>query len=312
MLRRRRNMPKHFSAHEETRQQGYIAFPSSMYFADSDSLPKGTVFDTKLHWHEAIEILHFKKGIFQLDINMEPFTIRTDCFCIVESGMLHSITAEGTFHESALLFHPSILSARNMDAAENSLIAPLMAHDLSLPRCIMPDMQAYDSFRRTYGLIEKVFREERDVRKDQYNVSKPDSQLAVKSLMMLLIAELSRFHMLESSSASGNPKAEGLKDVITYIRKHYPEKIYIGQLADLMNFNEQYFSRFFKKTVGKSPVEYVNEVRIRQASQLLRNTNESVLEIADQCGFGNVGHFIDMFKRYTGKKPLEYRNEREI
>lgn len=304
-------MARNFSAHEETRQQGYIAFPSSMYFADSDKLPEGTVFESKMHWHEAIEILHFKEGTFRLDINMEPFTIEEDCFCIVESGMLHSITARGTFHESALLFHPSILSTRNMDAAENGLIAPLMSHDLSLPRCISHEMPVYASFWNAYEMIEKIFREEMDVHEDQYNVSGPDSQLAVKSLMMMLIAELSRYHMLGTSSHSRNSRAEALKDVITYIRKHYSEKIYIGQLADLMNFNEQYFSRFFKKTVGKTPVEYINEVRIRQASRLLTNTNESVLEIAEQCGFGNVGHFIDTFKRYTGKKPLEYRNQRE-
>lgn len=302
-------MSENFSAHEETRQQGYIAFPSSMYFADSDRLPEGRMFETKMHWHEAIEIIHFKSGNFQLSINMEPFAITKETFCLVESGMLHSITAEGTFHESALLFHPSILSTRNMDAAENGLIAPLMAHDISLPRQISEGMPVFESFRKTYNLIEEIFRRDRDVRGDQYNVSKPDSQLAVKSLMMLLVAELSRYRMLGTSSHSQDPKAEALKNVITYIRKHYGEKIYIGQLAELMNFNEQYFSRFFKRTVGKTPVEYINEVRIRQASRLLINTSDSVLEIAEKCGFGNVGHFIDIFKRYTGRKPLEYRNE---
>lgn len=304
-------MAKHFSAHEETRQQGYIAFPSSMYFADSDQLPAGRPFETKLHWHEAIEILHFKEGIFRLDINMEPFRIEEECFSIVESGMLHSITAEGTFHESAVLFHPSILSTRNMDAAENALIAPLMAHDLSMPRMITKEMPAFGQFKAAYERIEELFRAERDIRGDQYNVSRPESQLAVKALMMLMIADLAWHHMLGVSSHSQDPKAEALKNVITYIRKHYSEKIYIGQLAELMNFNEQYFSRFFKKTVGKTPVEYINEVRIRQAARLLTNTNDSVLEIAEKCGFGNVGHFIDTFKKYTGKKPLEYRNARE-
>lgn len=303
-------MVKKIPAQEETRQQGYIAFPSSMYFADSDRMPKGRTFEAKLHWHEAIEILHFKEGRFEMNINMEPFEISEECFCIVESGMLHSITAEGTFHESALLFHPSILSARNMDAAENGLIAPLMSHDLSLPQKISKETAVFDSFRKTYNMIEEIFRTEEDRRGDQYNVSRPDSQLAAKSLMMLLIAELSRNHMLGTKNTSRDPKAEALKSVITYIQKHYSEKIYIGELAKLMNFNEQYFSRFFKKTVGKTPVEYINEVRIREAARLLANTSESVLEIAEQCGFGNVGHFIDIFKRYTGYKPLEYRNMR--
>ena len=74
-----------------------------------------------------------------------------------------------------------------------------------------------------------------------------------------------------------------------------------------MNMNEQYFCRFFKKTLGKTPVTYMNEVRIRQAVLMLEKTQETVVDIANACGYGNMGHFITEFKRLTGHTPLEYR-----
>ena len=104
-------------ATEEIRQQGYTSFPCSMYFADSEK--DGSIrFDTKAHWHNSTELLHFERGTFALSINMDNYEISDECYAFVESGMLHSITAESVYRESALLFSPSVLSTRNIDSSE--------------------------------------------------------------------------------------------------------------------------------------------------------------------------------------------------
>ncbi len=295
-------------ATEESRQQGYPVFPCSMYFADAKE-DGSERFDTKPHWHSSTELLHFEKGIFSVSVNMENMEISEECYVFVESGMLHSITSETDYKESALLFSPSVLSTRNIDSAEQNLIEPLIHGNLTLPRFITPDMPIFEEFNRLYRQIAALFRQVNDRRDDQYNVSGAAAQLKCKALMMLLISALHEHNLLTASSHDLAPRVEALKAVLSYINDNYSEKIYIKDLAALMNLNEQYFSRFFKKTLGRTCVDYINDVRIRHAMKLLRTTDTPVLDIAYSCGFGNIGHFIQTFKRATGKKPLEYRME---
>ena len=293
-------------ATEEIRQQGYTSLPCSMYFADSEK--DGSIrFDTKAHWHNSTELLHFERGTFALSINMDYYEISDECYAFVESGMLHSITAESVYRESALLFSPSVLSMRNIDSSEQNLIEPLIHGNLTLPRFIRPDMPVFGQFDRIYTEIADIFKTAEDRRDDQYNLSGSTDQLKCKALMMLLISSLAESGLMTASAYDPDPKAEALKSVLSYIDENYGNKIYIKDLASLMNLNEQYFSRFFKKTLGRTCVDYINDVRIRHAMKMLRTTDAPVLDIAYSCGFGNIGHFIQTFKKATGKKPLEYR-----
>ena len=168
-------------------------------------------------------------------------------------------------------------------------------------------MPVFGQFDRIYTEIADIFKTAEDRRDDQYNLSGSTDQLKCKALMMLLISSLAESGLMTASAYDPDPKAEALKSVLSYIDENYGNKIYIKDLASLMNLNEQYFSRFFKKTLGRTCVDYINDVRIRHAMKMLRTTDAPVLDIAYSCGFGNIGHFIQTFKKATGKKPLEYR-----
>ena len=71
--------------------------------------------------------------------------------------------------------------------------------------------------------------------------------------------------------------------------------------------NEQYFCRFFKKVIGRSPMEYVNEYRIKKAIHYLKESDLTVTEICLECGYNNLGNFLKEFRKYTSTTPLQYR-----
>ena len=94
---------------------------------------------------------------------------------------------------------------------------------------------------------------------------------------------------------------------IDFIATRFKEKIYIQDLADQVHMNEQYFCRFFKKSIGRTPMEYINEYRIKQAMRLLEETDLPVTEVCLECGYNNLGNFLRAFKKYTETTPLKYR-----
>ena len=71
--------------------------------------------------------------------------------------------------------------------------------------------------------------------------------------------------------------------------------------------NEQYFCRFFKKAIGRTPITYINEYRIGHAITLLQDTELPVMDICLDCGFNNLGNFLREFRKKTGATPLQYR-----
>lgn len=78
------------------------------------------------------------------------------------------------------------------------------------------------------------------------------------------------------------------------------------RLAEQMGISEVYLRKLFKSYCGTTPKQYILELRLRQAKQLLTDTALSVTEISQQCGFASVYHFCRLFKEKTGQTPTGY------
>lgn len=111
----------------------------------------------------------------------------------------------------------------------------------------------------------------------------------------------------EMMNSSDFANSEQLKNVFGYIEQKYQEKIRIEDVAQSLNMTESTLSRLIKKRTGKSFVNFLNDYRIGFACRWLTETNQSVSEIADRCGFYNISNFNRIFKKNKGCTPIEYR-----
>ncbi|MEC0372846.1 AraC family transcriptional regulator [Paenibacillus chibensis] len=96
--------------------------------------------------------------------------------------------------------------------------------------------------------------------------------------------------------------------VIEYIRQNSNQKLNLDMLADVSCFSKYHFTRIFTSIEGVTPVAFVNRERLQKAVYFLAETNKTILEISNQCGFESVSTFNALFKKHYGKTPSEIRN----
>lgn len=95
--------------------------------------------------------------------------------------------------------------------------------------------------------------------------------------------------------------------IVKYIQKHYTEDISLNNLANNLFITPSGLIFKFKKAMGITPVEYIINLRIELAKNLLSTTDVKIYDIAEQCGYKNVYYFSNAFKKITGMSPSTFR-----
>lgn len=101
--------------------------------------------------------------------------------------------------------------------------------------------------------------------------------------------------------------SDRLDAVIKYISDNYTDNIRLDDVADIACMTTNSFCRFFKKMTNKSFVQFLNEVRIRNASRLLVQEDLPVSEISDVVGYKTITNFNRQFKHIMGTTPIGFR-----
>ena len=94
---------------------------------------------------------------------------------------------------------------------------------------------------------------------------------------------------------------------ISYIKSNYNQKIYVSDLAKISGVSESYYRRSFKKEYGLTPVDFINNYRIKCAKEKIFSGYYTMAYIAELCGFSDQKYFNRVFKEITGLSPLEYK-----
>lgn len=111
-------------------------------------------------------------------------------------------------------------------------------------------------------------------------------------------------HFYESSV---NAPDTLIHSVLSYMKEHYTEEILMKELAVLMDMSEKYFIRYFHFHIGITPKQYLVELRMKRAIELLSSTNCSIAEIASELGYSDQYCFSKAFRKYYGEAPSTFR-----
>lgn len=119
------------------------------------------------------------------------------------------------------------------------------------------------------------------------------------------------FQLLSRFFKQGQSKIEmednRIAKTVLYIRKHLNEAIELEKLAEISCLSKDHFIRLFKKELGTTPLQYINQKKIEKAQLLLISEELAVKEIAFQLAFEDYSYFNRLLKKITGVTPQEYR-----
>lgn len=135
-------------------------------------------------------------------------------------------------------------------------------------------------------------------------------EIKTKSLLSGLLVDFARVFEKQhrGGEKGGQQYTKYVYYAISYIEKNFDKNIYIKEIADTIGLNSDYLSRIFKILVGMSPMEYLKNVRLAKAAELLQNPLLSVSRVAEKAGFDDPAYFTRQFKHLLGISPSRYQN----
>lgn len=257
--------------------------------------------DLYIHSHENFsELVIVLNGSAEHIVDNENYRISKGDVFVISDETVHGYTDVKDFRICNIMFDPMFFITPELDIAESAGFQALFVLE---PHCSRTKHFAsrlkldFNAFMQINHLIEKLYGE--------YTEKQTGWKTMVKSDFLNLAVMLSRLYNVEKiTDETGIIK---LAEAIAYIEKNYAEPISVSGLAKLSNYSERQFIRLFKETLGCIPIDYITNLRMQKARELLKTSSLPITEIASRCGYNDSNYFSRTFKKHNTETPSEYR-----
>lgn len=138
------------------------------------------------------------------------------------------------------------------------------------------------------------------------NKEKPPSDLSRLAIFHQLFDTLSESKIPHGTPASAGSWLQKAKD---YLEIHYADGITIESVAEYVGIDRTHFSKAFNKAFGLSPMKFVQQLRMNEATLLMKQTDYKLAEIAQSVGYPDLFSFSKAFKKQLGVSPNTYRKQ---
>ncbi|WP_302852474.1 AraC family transcriptional regulator [uncultured Streptococcus sp.] len=257
--------------------------------------------DILFHWHPEIEINYIYEGSARFHIDYDYFDSQAGDIILIRPNGMHSIhLLENQTHVTdTFRFHLDMIGHSTVDHVSIRYLQPLQSSLYQFVPRIQPGMGGYDEIKRCLFTIFEL-----SANKDRH------FELSLKSKINEFLYLLFYHHyVVQKTTDDAYRKNEQIRQLIDHINHNYQKNLSIDYLSHFMGYSKSHFMTLFKQQTGVSCTEFVIQVRLNKASELLINTSHSILDIATDVGFNNLSNFNRQFKRYYQLTPSQYRKK---
>ncbi|GAE94495.1 transcriptional regulator [Gracilibacillus boraciitolerans JCM 21714] len=223
-----------------------------------------------LHFHRAYELVFVEEGELLLTIDQNEYRLKKNDLAFIFNHQMHEFKTITQSNITIILFSPE-----------------LIGHFFSNYKGYIPKNNLLHLHKApNLTAIDTIY-----------------SQKSFLYYLCSLLIDNTEFLPVEYST-----KTKVLHKILLYVDQHYFQECTLKAVAAHLKYDYPYLSKLFAQMTNMSFSEYLNQYRISQACYLLKNSQQSIGEIANQCGYQNLRTFHRNFKKITNQPPRTYRD----
>lgn len=247
------------------------------------------------------ELTTVLKGTAMHNIGDEScFVKKGDVFC-VNDQTAHSFTECHDFRICNIMFRPGTMFAAFPELSECEGFSLLFD-----PR---PHISGSGALTNRMRLNLSDFEQAKamtDAMAAEYNSRKPARNAALTAQFISFVCFLVRRYEARRSETD---TSTAFSRAVAYIENHFSEKITLDEIAAIAGLSVRQFQRQFANTYLTTTSDYITALRMQKAMLMLTKTDDSIGNIAGECGFSDPAFFTRSFTKYTGYSPRRFREE---
>ena len=248
-----------------------------------------------IHFHNAVEIIKINSGEIKCVVGREEFCLKAGEVMFINSNVMHYLcyTKPVDMHYIQIDIESFFRKYSGYtDYFINRFITSLHNREYYISK----------KEKELPEIFEKVLNESinKSFHYEEY----------IKAYIQLLIAFMYRNSLLTDPEAYyDTEKLKRLKPILEYIEGNYTRELPLKEIASATNIDKYHLCRQFKAVTGSTVVNYINFLRLGQASSQLLNTDKNIGQIAFDAGFSTIQYFNKTFKSFYNCTPKAYRKQ---
>ncbi len=247
-----------------------------------------------LHWKNAITLLWVMEGELKIMVETETYLVHRREVEVINANEVYAIEGSDDNRTLVMEINPSFFKTYYDEAEETFFYTNAPRDDINGVR--YQKLRTYMA-RLAYEVVMHL---------DGYE------ELVEEQLRELMFHLLNQFHYLyydEERLKEDEEQLARYHRIVKYLSNNYMNRIQLSDLAEKEYLSRSYLSSQIKETFGQGFKEYLNQIRVEEATKLLLDTKLNISRISEEVGFSHVRYFNQHFKRHYHMTPSEYRKK---
>ncbi len=253
--------------------------------------PKQTM---PLHWHPSSEVIYSRNQELDVVIDGKSYAVHPGEFILISSYALHTIIPKLDIHDQDVMsigMQVSFLESMYPDLQK-------MVVSREAPNATDADIKKMEELCE--DLLTEIEKEEKS------NVHNFTVNQIIYDILNLMY---SAFLVGQNTDLDKRQNAYGkMVDVLDYLHENFREHMTTQSVADRFGYSREYFCHIFKKYANQTFKQYLTDLRLSEAAEQVKLSDQSVGQIGISCGFPDTKSFFTAFKKKYGLTPVQYRN----